>query len=173
MDKLNFVNQEHLKRMDPVRRREIVEPFWKEMGLHPEAHAPAYLESALTLMGGRGKTTRELASYSDYFVDFAPVTERYDASEITLERLVTLQKFFGELLDLTEWRTETMERCARDWCEKNAVQLKEIAMPLRWALTGQKVSPGIFDVAELLGRDECARRLSRYRFIAQRYISVD
>ena len=57
-----------------------------------------------------------------------------------------------------------MEAFSREWCEANGVQLKEIAMPLRWGLTGRKVSPGIFEVAELMGRAECRMRLSYYKF---------
>ncbi len=165
MDKLNYVNQEHLKIMDPAKRLAIVLPFWRELGLHPERHADKYLEDALTLMGGRGKTTRELAEYSDYFVDFEPVKLRYDASEIAPDRLPVLRKFFTALADDAEWKTEKLEAFTRAWCETNAVPLKEIAMPLRWALTGQKVSPGIFEVAELLGRDECRTRLAYYNFV--------
>ncbi|HOK19144.1 MAG TPA: hypothetical protein PK188_01515, partial [Thermosynergistes sp.] len=39
---------------------------------------------------------------------------------------------------------------------------KDVAMPLRLALTGRKVSPGIFEVAQLLGHDEVKKRLSHY-----------
>ena len=35
-------------------------------------------------------------------------------------------------------------------------------MPLRFALTGMKVSPGIFEVAELMGREECRNRLEHW-----------
>lgn len=165
MDKLNFVNQEHLKAMDPSERRKIVEPFWTELGLSPEKYAAQYLEDALTLMGGRGKTTRELAEYSDYFIDFAPVKDRYDASEIAPDRLPVIQKFFSAFVDSSDWHAPEMEAFARQWCESNGVSLKEIAMPLRWALTGRKVSPGVFEVAELLGRDECRTRLTHYHFV--------
>lgn len=163
-DKLNYVNQEHLKAMDPAKRREIVEPFWKGLGLSHEKHSAKYLEDALSLMGGRGRTTGELAEYSDYFVDFEPVKKRYDASEIAPERLPVLRNFFDAFLAEPGWKAEKMEAFARVWCEANGVALKEIAMPLRWALTGRKVSPGIFEVAELLGRGECRARLSHYGF---------
>lgn len=164
MDKLNHVNQEHLKSMDASLRRKIVEPFWIDLGLETNAYPDKYLEEALTLMGGRGKTTRELAEYSDYFIDFSPVKERYDASEISPDRLPVLKSYFTALLDIPKWEAEAMEAFSREWCETNNVQLKEIAMPLRWGLTGRKVSPGIFEVAELMGRDECRTRLSYYKF---------
>lgn len=164
VDKLNYVNQEHLKAMDPAEKRKIIEPLWKALGLSPEKHSAKYLENALALMGGRGKTTGELAEYSDYFVDFEPVKKRYDASEIAPDRLPVLRAFFDALLSGAEWSAGKMEEFARGWCEANGVPLKEIAMPLRWGLTGRKVSPGVFEVAELMGREECTARLSHYGF---------
>jgi glutamyl-tRNA synthetase len=38
-------------------------------------------------------------------------------------------------------------------------------MPLRWALTGMKVSPGIFEIAEFLGKEEVRKRLEYYDFV--------
>lgn len=170
VDKLNFVNQEHIRRMDPHDRLEAIMPFWKEMGLHPEAHDDAYLERALSIMDGRGKTTKELAEYTDYFVDFSCVEGRYDASEITDEKRAMLKKYFAGLFDACSsdgWSAAAMESFSRSWSETNSVPLKETAMPLRWALTGRKVSPGVFDLAVVLGRDECARRLCRYDLLDQ------
>ncbi|MDR0649542.1 MAG: glutamate--tRNA ligase [Synergistaceae bacterium] len=165
MDKLNYVNQEHLKTMDPVLKKRIVEPFWRELGLKPERHADQYLMDALTLMGARGRTTKELAEFSDYFVDFSPVKERYDASDITPEQRGTLKKFFAAFMSMPEWESGSMEAFARNWCEANGASLKEVALPLRWALTGRKVSPGVFEVAQLLGRDECGTRLKHFDFV--------
>ncbi|MDR1884939.1 MAG: glutamate--tRNA ligase [Synergistaceae bacterium] len=165
MDKLNFVNQEHLKGLDPASRREIIEPLWRELGLCPERHGKKYLEDALSLMGGRGRTTKELAEFSDYFVDFEPVKHRYDASEITDARRPAMRKFAETLVGSPEWEASKMEELARRWCESSGTPLKEVAMPLRWALTGRKVSPGVFEVAELLGRDECRARLAHYGFV--------
>ncbi|MDR3076051.1 MAG: glutamate--tRNA ligase, partial [Synergistaceae bacterium] len=85
MKKLGFVNQEHLKAMDPAERRAVIEPFWREMGLETGKFPAKYLEDALTLMGGRGKTTRELAEFSDYFLDFGAVMARYLADDVTPE----------------------------------------------------------------------------------------
>jgi glutamyl-tRNA synthetase len=151
--------------MAPAEKRRIVEPFWLELGLAPNMLGEKYLEDALALMGGRGRTTRELAEYSDYFVDFFPVKERYDASDVQPERRPLLRKFFAELMDLPAWNPGGMEAFAREWCDANSSPLKDVALPLRWALTGRKVSPGIFEVAALLGRDECRERLTYYKFL--------
>ncbi len=47
----------------------------------------------------------------------------------------------------------------RDYAEAAALKLGQVAQPLRAALTGRATSPGIFDVLEVLGRDESLARL--------------
>ncbi|MDR1378681.1 MAG: glutamate--tRNA ligase [Synergistaceae bacterium] len=161
-DKLNYINQEHLKRMNPTARLELIKPFWKERGLPVESHDDTYLAEALTSMGGRGQTAKELAGFSDYYVSFEPVKERWKPDEISDELRERLREFFAALLGEPDWTSERLEARARTWVEEKGVKMKDYAMTLRLALTGMKVSPGVFEVALLLGRDEVERRLSFY-----------
>ena len=165
MDKLNFINQEHLKMLDPEVRLSLVEPFWKEAGLPVDAFERRYLRDALTLMGGRGQTIKELASYASYFLSYDIVRERYDGKDVTEEQKTLLKDFFSELLSCAPWETEHLEAFTREWANAKAIKIKELAMPLRMALTGAKVSPGIFEVAALMGKDEVRRRLAGYDFL--------
>ena len=165
MDKLNFINQEHLKMLDPEVRLSLVEPFWKEAGLPVDAFERRYLRDALTLMGGRGQTIKELASYASYFLSYDIVRERYDGKDVTEEQKTLLKDFFSELLSCAPWETEHLEAFTREWANTKAIKIKELAMPLRMALTGAKVSPGIFEVAALMGKDEVRRRLAGYDFL--------
>ena len=120
---------------------------------------------ALTLMGGRGQTIKELASYASYFVSYEIVRERYDGKDVTEEQKTLLRPFFSELLSCEPWETEHLEAFTREWADAKAIKIKELAMPLRMALTGAKVSPGIFEVAALMGKDEVRRRLTGYDFL--------
>lgn len=164
MDKCNHINQEHLKKCAPGKLLELVVPFWRDLGLPVDIHPQTFLEKALILMGGRGQTTKELAEYSDYFLSFEVVTSRFAASDLDPEKRALLESFFRELLGLTVWDISSMEEMARRWVESRGVKMKDVAMTLRWILTGRKVSPGIFEVAELLGREEVSRRLAHYGF---------
>jgi glutamyl-tRNA synthetase len=164
-DKLNYINQEHLKRMDPAARLALIKPFWKERGLPVESHDDTYLAEALTLMGGRGQTAKELAAFSDYYVSFEPVKERWNPEEISDALRGGLKEFFTALLSEPDWTPEGLEARARAWVEEKGAKMKDYAMTLRFALTGMKVSPGIFQVAVLLGRDEVKQRLSFYGLV--------
>lgn len=161
-DKLNHINQEHLKRLDPMVRLSYVKPFWKEAGLPVDKFDDEYLADCLTLMGGRGQTARELAAFSDYYLSFEPVKERYKADDIADELRANFKDFFAALLGESDWTPAALEEKARAWVEAKGVKMKDYAMTLRYALTGMKVSPGVFEVAVRLGRDEVRRRLEHY-----------
>ena len=166
MDKLNHINQEQMKIMDPMKLLAVIRPFWVEMGFDLSGLSDEYLASSLHTMGGRGQTTKQLAEYSDYFVTFDVVKERYDASEIKDETRAVVKKFYNALLtDCAEWKADKMEEFTKEWIAANDSSMKIVCMPLRWALTGRKVSPGVFEVAEQLGRDECRRRLEYYNLV--------
>lgn len=165
VDKLNFINQEHLKRLDPMTRLAMVRPFWEAMGLPVKEHGDEWLAEALTLMEGRGRTAREMAEFTDYFLSFEPVKARWDGSALTADERGLLKEFFTAMTGLVDWTPAGLEAFARSWTAERNVKMKDCAMPLRWALTGMKVSPGIFDVAVHLGRDEVKRRLSHYGLI--------
>ncbi len=166
MDKLNHINQEQMKIMDPMKLLAVIRPFWVEMGFDLSGLSDEYLASSLHTMGGRGQTTKQLAEYSDYFVTFDVVKERYDASEIKDETRAVVKKFYNALLsDCAEWKADKMEEFTKEWITANDSSMKVVCMPLRWALTGRKVSPGVFEVAEQLGRGECRRRLEYYNLV--------
>jgi len=162
MEKLDAVNQVHISKLDPLKRVELVKPFWEEMGLNPAEHEDTFLAESLELLQGRGKTLREVAAYSDYFLSFDVVKDRYDGSDLTEAQKDLLRGFFSRLLEMDSWDPHDMAAFAKEWSKERGLKMKDLAMPFRMALTGTKVSPGIFEVASTLGKTETSRRLKHY-----------
>lgn len=161
-DKLNYINQGHITQMPAAEKFKLVRPFWEKMGVDCSKLSLDYLEKAFALMSGRGKTIKELAEFSDYLVDFDAVAARYDGSDLTEEHRAQLKAFSTAFMAAGLKTAGEMLSFAREWGDSNGVKLKDIAMPLRFMLTGYKVSPGIFEVIELLGSEEVSRRLRHY-----------
>jgi glutamyl-tRNA synthetase len=57
------------------------------------------------------------------------------------------------------WTAAGLEAAVRDFAEAESVGLGKLAQPLRVALTGRTVSPGVFEMMEILGREESLARL--------------
>jgi glutamyl-tRNA synthetase len=60
---------------------------------------------------------------------------------------------------VSEWRAETTEAAVRAFAEQTGLKLGKAAQPLRAALTGRSTSPGVFDVLDVLGREESLARI--------------
>jgi glutamyl-tRNA synthetase len=70
-----------------------------------------------------------------------------------------LARLTERLRNATDWTAASIEEIVRSFAESEGRKLGQIAQPLRAALTGRAVSPGIFDVMETLGRGESLARL--------------
>jgi glutamyl-tRNA synthetase len=63
------------------------------------------------------------------------------------------------LAGLDEWQPAAMEQALRGLAERHGIAAGRVFQPMRVALTGSTVSPGIFDVLAQLGRDLSVTRL--------------
>jgi glutamyl-tRNA synthetase len=73
------------------------------------------------------------------------------------------RRLLGDLaadLDGGVWQAGAIEQRLRDFAGVKNIKLGAVAQPLRAALTGSLASPGIFEVMEVLGRDESLARLA-------------
>jgi glutamyl-tRNA synthetase len=119
------------------------------------------LKAAMPGLKERAKTLLELIDGADYLMNKRPLRmdEKADAilSDGGRERL-------GWILDALKaapvWTATDLEQIIRDVSEVRSVKLGQLAQPLRAALTGHSTSPGIFDVLEVLGREESLGRLT-------------
>jgi glutamyl-tRNA synthetase len=63
------------------------------------------------------------------------------------------------LEQVANWHAQDIESAVKLHAEAQGLKLGKVAQPLRAALTGTSTSPGIFDVLEVLGREESLARL--------------
>ena len=72
-----------------------------------------------------------------------------------------LEATVAALATLEPWSAEAIEAALRGLAERLELSPRKAFAPIRLAITGSTVSPGLFESLELLGRDESLRRLSR------------
>jgi glutamyl-tRNA synthetase len=71
----------------------------------------------------------------------------------------TLAAILPQLETVEPWAVAGLEAAVRNFVDAGGLKLGKVAQPLRAALTGRSISPGIFDVLEVLGREESLARL--------------
>jgi glutamyl-tRNA synthetase len=115
---------------------------------------------ALPSLKERAKTLIELWDGAQFLFAKRPLTlEPKAAKLLTQPAKDLLFGFVIALADLTDWNVSTLDTAARTYVQTEGVKLGDLAQPLRAALTGSTVSPGIFDVMFALGREETLERL--------------
>ncbi len=109
----------------------------------------------------RARTLVELADNAAFYAVAAPIPMNADADRLlTDENRRLLADVATVLADPADWTVDTLEeRLRRFAAERASLKLRDIAQPLRAALTGSTVSPPIFQVMAVLGRTETLERL--------------
>ena len=95
----------------------------------------------------RAKTLVELVNSARYLFAKRPLSFDKKATKLLSDEAISTLKGLGDEFEkIGDWNVETIEQSVRDFADKNDLKLGKIAQPLRAALTGCTVSPGIFDV---------------------------
>ena len=120
----------------------------------------AQLLKAMPSLKERAKTLIELIDGAYFiFADRPLELDPKAATLLTPENRGLIGRLHSALELVAEWRADTAEAALRAFAEENGLKLGAVAQPLRAALTGRTTSPGIFEVLDVLGREESLGRL--------------
>jgi len=161
--KLTALNYEYIRQSDDARLAEMVLPLI-EKDLNEDYNAPGkgWLVAGMPGLKERAKTLLELAESASFYMRALPFTYNDKALKLINKGNAKelLAKFVACLETVSDWTQENLEQAAKDLSEKEEVGLGKIAQPIRVALTGSTVSPSVFEVMTVLGRDETVKRLT-------------
>jgi glutamyl-tRNA synthetase len=161
MDKLNWTNSHFIKTGDVPRLANLLgEMIRANSEFDPTQD---YLEAIVPLYQPRAKTIKEMAEQSAFFLHDAqtlPYDQAAVAKFLTPEIREHL-KVLAERMDTLEtFDHQSLEALAGSYLEETGLKFKALAQPIRVAITGTTMSPGLFETMEVLGR---ARTLERFR----------
>ena len=108
----------------------------------------------------RAKTLVELIDNAAFIFSDRPLKLDEKATNLLNDEGKTILKgIYSALESCTDWTKEKLDHIIRNYAEEAQLKLGKVAQPLRAALTGRAVSPGVFDVLVILGRDESLGRI--------------
>jgi glutamyl-tRNA synthetase len=162
-DKLNNLNGQYMREADDARLVELVAPRLEAKGLPVSSSGRARLLAAMRELKGRARTLVELAESAAFLVRPLPLPITPKAAKMLSGESPDVLAALGAVLAglaQDQWRADRLERSVHDFVAARGLKLKDVAQPLRAALTGSQTSPGIFDVLTALGRDESLARVA-------------
>lgn len=165
--KLENLNGHYLREADDARLADLVAPrIAQRLGALPSGALPL-LTQAMPSLKPRAKTLNEIAEGAEFLFKAVPLDFDEKAAALLDDSARALLGKTADALDpVQSWTVEEIEEAIRRVAEDAGLGLGKVAQPLRAALTGRTVSPGIFDVLFLLGKAESLERLGAVRHAA-------
>lgn len=116
---------------------------------------------ALPELQPRAKTVLDLIELAQFIYAERPFEIEEKASKhLNDDTREMLTEVIAILSNCDDWTAENLHMVIKDFGETHDLKLGKVAQPIRVALTGRAVSPGVFDVLALLGKTESLARLS-------------
>ncbi|MEZ0343835.1 MAG: glutamate--tRNA ligase [Caldimicrobium sp.] len=159
-EKMLAFNAYWIKTLDTAEILKNLKPFLKNYPL--ERYSEEYLIAILEGVKPRVKTLKEMAEMIDFYL-----LEEIEPDENAREKYLTEKikplfvKLISDMDSLSFENEKKLEEEFRALAEESGVKLKELAQAVRVALTGKTISPPLFEVMKLLGKERVKRRLER------------
>lgn len=166
--KLENLNGHYLREAEDARLANLVQLRVETvLGAALTQAQQAQLIAAMPHVKSRAKSLDELAHAVLFLYEATPLAYTPQAAALLDKNAATqLDLLLGIFKEQSDWSAAALDSPVRAFAEAQGLGLGKIAQPLRAALTGRTSSPGIFEVLELLGKQECIVRLMHASEIA-------
>lgn len=166
--KLLALNADHIKVASPGNLSAHLLPFLKERGCLAEKGD--FLNSVIKTLNTRSKTLIDMADGAlFYFQEEVLYEEKAAKKFLKPASIEALKQLIDQLEPLESFNENSLENAFKKVMETTGLKLGKIAQPVRVALTGKTVSPGIFEIIEVLGKKRVISRLQNaVQFIKDR-----
>ncbi len=159
MEKLDWLNGWYIRNRPAGEIAALVLPMLKERGINAELDTK--LEVIVKELGQRAKTLLDIVNSIGYFyAEEITFDEKASAKFLTPETGAVL-KDLSDRIASGEFTSDGLHADFEKIMEERGIKMGAIAQPVRVARTGGTVSPGIFEVMEILGKEEVLKRLGR------------
>ena len=156
--KLEWLNGVHLRMLSPEEYADRVVTYLREEGIDWNEEL---VRKAAPLVQEKIATLAEFPGYTRFlFEDVPPDSALLDGRADVLEAAEDV------LARVEPFNHETIERELRALAERLELKPREAFQPIRIAVTGSKISPGLFESIELLGREKALERIRSARAVA-------
>jgi glutamyl-tRNA synthetase len=158
-EKFLWLNAHYLKTRPVDQLAEEIVPYIQAKGL-PVPEDKTWLARMIRTLQERAKTLVELVDSAVYYLtDDFPRDEKAARKFLTREIAEPLKILTDKLAGLEDFSEAAIERAFADVLQQTALAMGKLAQPVRVALTGSTVSPGIHDVIAVLGKERTLQRL--------------
>jgi glutamyl-tRNA synthetase len=157
-DKAKWFNHEWIKRLEVGRLKPEIKEVFKQH--HIEITDETFLEKVILLVKDRCTLLPDFWEHSFFFfrapkeIDFSSVLAKWNDAK--KDFFYTYNK---ALHSISDWKAASLETLFKQLAESAAIKAGELQLPMRLMLVGGKFGPPVFEIAEVLGKEETVSRI--------------
>ncbi len=160
LDKLRWLNGQYIKETDTANLTALLIPFLKEKYPTASLLDGKKLENIVQLFKGRMTTLMDFLEWTDFiFADQAQFDPEAKQKHLSQDRSKDFALLVQALEGVQDFNVKTVEEAFRRIVEQLGIPAGELVHPVRVALTGRAVGPGLFDTMAVLGKEKTVQRL--------------
>ena len=157
-DKNKWFNHQYLQKQDDESLAKSYAPILYEKGIDVDYTS---LVKIVSLIKERANFVSEFWEMSNFFFE-APTTYDEKASKNWKEDTPrTMQELISVLENITDFTSANIEFVVKDWMTQNEIGMGKVMQPFRLSLVGALKGPHLFDIVELIGKEETIKRLEK------------
>ena len=156
--KFNWISLQHLMKEDSIKilnRLAILDPEWGEF------KSQDYLIKVIDLMKPRSNSIADLIDQSQYFFSSPKKFNSTQLKKIwkkdTSEKLIELKSVLDSI---NSWVAVELESNFKSFTDQRGIGIGKVMQPMRFLICGSLQGPSLFDLMELIGKEELLKRLN-------------
>ncbi len=160
MEKLTWINGQYIKKMEASQLANELIPVLKKAGYITDAVDRQNLENIVNLFKPRLSTLNDFLDWAGFvFVENYFRDEEARVKYVTSDKAKAFEMLANRLADLKDYNIKTTEEVFRNLVAELGIQSGDLVHPVRVALTGRAIGPGLFDTMNILGQGKTVNRL--------------
>jgi len=160
-EKNKWFNHQYLIQQNDANLAKIFASYLLEKGIDSSFVGMTKLEKIVSLIKERAHFVSEFWDLSDFFF-IAPTSYDEKASKNWKEETPALmQELISVLENIGDFSSMNIETIVKDWMTKNEIGMGKVMQPFRLSLVGALKGPHLFDIVEIIGKEETIRRIEK------------
>lgn len=161
-EKGRWFNHEYLQKLPDERLASLFKPVLAANGVNPDDFSDDYIARAVGMVKGRIYFVKDLWDQAKFFFK-AP--ETYNPKDVKKRWNEDTPRIMGELVEvlrsIDDFSSKAAEPVVLDWIASKGYHLGNVMNAFRLTVVGECKGPHMFDITELLGKDETINRINK------------
>ena len=158
-EKAKWFNQQHLQRKSNKELAALFNVFLVKRGINRE---PDFIEKVVSMIKERASFVADFWQLSSYFFvapdSFDEKAQKKFWKEDTPQ---IISECRGILMNAESFTLTKLEEAIKSWIESKEIGFGKVMNPLRLAIVGAAMGPHLFDIMEMIGKEETLKRIDR------------